>query len=88
VQAYVDQTQRRAPIGGDAFVLHTYDVEIQDALVVGPISVLVWGAGERVNSYGITNDPAALLFIPPANARSRWAMCLRRIRFRSPRRLS
>jgi iron complex outermembrane receptor protein len=70
VQAYVDQTQRRAPIGGDAFVLHTYDVEVQDALVVGPIQQLVFGAGERINSYGITNNLNGLLFIPPSRALS------------------
>jgi len=64
VQAYVDQTQRRAPIGGDAFVLHTYDVEIQDALAVGANQRVVVGAGERVNSYGITNSDA--LFVPPS----------------------
>ena len=67
VQAYVDQTQRRAPIGGDAFVQHTYDVEIQDAVSAGPYQQLIWGAGERVNSYSITNA-GALLFIPPARA--------------------
>ena len=65
VQAYVDQTQRRAPIGGDAFVLHTYDVEIQDALAAGPNQRVVVGAGERVNSYGITNSDS-LLFVPPS----------------------
>jgi iron complex outermembrane receptor protein len=64
IQAYVDQTERRAPIGGDAFVLHTYDLEIQDSLAVGPDQRVVWGAGERINSYGITNS-AALLFVPP-----------------------
>jgi iron complex outermembrane receptor protein len=75
VQAYIDETQRRAPIGGDAFVLHTYDVEIQDALAVGPNQRVVVGAGERVNSYGITNSPItntddALLFEPPSRTLS------------------
>lgn len=63
VQAYVDQTQRRAPIGGDAFVLHTYDVEIQDSMAAASNQRVVWGAGERVNSYGITNS-TSLLFLP------------------------
>ena len=67
VQAYVDQTQRRAPIGGDAFVLHTYDVEIQDSVSAGASQRVVFGAGERVNSYGITNA-GPLLFVPPNRA--------------------
>jgi iron complex outermembrane recepter protein len=67
VQTFIDQTQRRAPIGGDAFVLHTYDAEIQDALSAGPNQRLVFGAGERVNSYGVTNSQS-LLFEPPSRA--------------------
>jgi iron complex outermembrane receptor protein len=67
VQAYVDQTQRRAPVGGDAFVLHTYDLEVQDALSVGSRQKVVFGAGERINSYGITNA-GALQFMPPDRA--------------------
>ncbi|HEY4773157.1 MAG TPA: TonB-dependent receptor [Steroidobacteraceae bacterium] len=69
LQAYVDQTQRRAPIGGDAFVLHTYDVEIQDSVSAGANQRVVFGAGERINSYGITNS-ASLLFIPPSRGLS------------------
>jgi iron complex outermembrane receptor protein len=67
LQAYVDQTQRRAPLGGDAFVLHTYDLEIQDSVSAGANQRLVFGAGERINSYDITNS-ATLLFVPPSRA--------------------
>jgi iron complex outermembrane recepter protein len=67
VQAYVDETQRRSPIGAGAFVLHTYDVEIQDALAVAANQRIVWGAGERINSYGITNAQA-LLFVPESRS--------------------
>ncbi len=64
VQAYVDQTERAAPAGGGAFVLHTYDLELQQSAVLGGIHRLVWGAGERINSYDIANTPT-LLFLPP-----------------------
>jgi iron complex outermembrane recepter protein len=64
VQAYFDQTQRAAPAGGTAFVLHTYDLQLQQTVALGAHNRLVWGAGERINDYGITNS-ASLLFIPP-----------------------
>ncbi len=63
VQTYFDQTQRAAPVGGTAFVLHTYDLQIQQTVALGSFNRLVWGAGERINSYGITNS-ASLLFVP------------------------
>jgi len=65
LKAYVDQSERIGPIGGGAFVLHTYDVEFQQSAAAGSTQALVWGAGERVNSYGIT-DTATLLFVPAA----------------------
>jgi iron complex outermembrane recepter protein len=66
VQSYVDQTERFGPggSGGGAFVLHTYDIEIQQSIQAGSQQRIVWGGGERVNSYSITNQ-AALLFEPP-----------------------
>jgi iron complex outermembrane receptor protein len=66
VQAYVDQTERFGPEsgGGGAFVLHTYDVEIQQSIEAGSNQRVVWGGGERVNSYAITNQ-VSLLFEPP-----------------------
>ena len=67
VQAYFDQTQRVSPTGEGAFVVHTYDFEMQQSIAVGTIQRIVWGGGERVNGYGITNT-ATLLFVPP----SRW----------------
>jgi len=63
VQAYIDQTQRAEPPGGAAFVLHTYDLEIQQRLAIGSTHKVVWGAGNRINSYNITNS-ATLLFVP------------------------
>jgi iron complex outermembrane recepter protein len=65
VQTYVDQTERFGPgPGGGAFVLHTYDLEIQQSIQAGSHQRIIWGGGERVNSYAITNQ-AALLFEPP-----------------------
>jgi len=67
VQAYYDLTERYSPAGDGAFVLRTYDVEIQQSLAIGSAQRLIWGAGERVNDYEITNT-SELLFIPPARA--------------------
>lgn len=61
-QAYYDMTERAEPFGGGAFVLHTYDLELQQRLSILPRNDLVWGAGERISSYGITNT--ALAFVP------------------------
>ena len=63
VQAYYDQTERVAPAGTGGFVLNTYDVELQQTVQLGSIQRLVWGGGERLNSYGITNAQS-LLFEP------------------------
>ncbi len=63
VQVYFDQTQRFAPPGGAAFVLHTYDLELQQTIEAGSLQRIVWGGGERLNSYSIT-DIGPLLFQP------------------------
>ncbi len=63
LQAYVDETQRAAPADGVAFVLHTYDVEIQQRLAFGTRHTFIWGGGERINSYSIHNS-STLLFEP------------------------
>ncbi len=64
LQAYYDQTERFGPAGNGAFVLNTYDLEFQQSINAGTAQRIVWGAGERVNVYGITNT-ATLLFEPP-----------------------
>jgi iron complex outermembrane recepter protein len=65
VQAYFDQTQRFGPEsgGGGGFVLHTYDLEIQQSIQAGSYQRIVWGGGERLNRYAITNQ-MELLFEP------------------------
>src|ERR1700733_498192 len=68
LQAYYDLTERYGPPpGAGAFVLRTYDVELQQSLALGSAHKLIWGAGERINDYDIT-DTATLLFVPPNRA--------------------
>lgn len=64
VQAYFDETQRFNGSGGGAFVLNTFDLEIQHAISIGSVHDVVWGAGTRVSRYGITNTPS-FQFLPP-----------------------
>jgi len=65
VQGYFDQTQRFGPEsgGGGGFVLHTYDLHIQQSIEAGAYQRIVWGGGERLNRYAITNQ-MELLFEP------------------------
>ena len=65
LQAYFDQTESFAPFGNSAFVLHTWDIELQQTLSVGHAQKLVWGAGERLYSYTINNIPT-FSFAPPS----------------------
>jgi iron complex outermembrane receptor protein len=63
-QLYIDQTEQFGPAGGTAFVVHTYDSELQQTIAAGSRNRIVWGGGERLYSYDITNT-ATLLFAPP-----------------------
>lgn len=67
VQAYFDDSERYGPTNTNAggLLLRTYDVEIQQNLLIGTAQHFIWGVGERVNSYVITNTPT-LLFVPAA----------------------
>ena len=63
---YYDETQRHQN-GGGGIVLNTYDVEGQHNFGLGSWNNIVWGAGDRILQYGITNEiepTAALLFEP------------------------
>ena len=64
LQAYYDDTQRETP-GNGGFVLHTYDIELQQVMELGRSNEFIWGAGDRVSRYGIT-DTRTLLFVPPS----------------------
>ena len=66
-QVFIDQTEQSAPAGGVGFVVHTYDFALQQAIAAGTRNRIVWGGGERVYTYGITNS-ATLLFEPPNRA--------------------
>ena len=68
VLTYYDDTERSMDNGG-GFRLNTYDLEMQHSFKLGGWNDIVWGAGERVDQYRITDRIAAassLLFIPPA----------------------
>jgi iron complex outermembrane recepter protein len=67
VQAYYDLTERFSPTGDGAFVLRTYDLQIQQSVALGSSHRLVWGAGERINDYDITST-STLLFVPEDRA--------------------
>ena len=58
IQAYYDQSQRFNGNGGGAFVLNTYDLEVQHSFALSAANSVVWGVGERVSRYGITNTPS------------------------------
>jgi len=63
LQVYFDRTSRDAPGDGVAFSLDTYDVELQHTFTFGQRHRVVWGAGQRFNSYSIDNS-TTLLFFP------------------------
>jgi iron complex outermembrane receptor protein len=65
MQAYYDETQRFNGAGGGAFVLNTYDLEIQHSIRLAESHDVVWGAGRRASRYNITNA-TTLQFIPPS----------------------
>ena len=55
LMAYYDETQRSAAGGGGAYVLNTYDIEVQHNFSIGSWNSIVWGAGERIHQYRITD---------------------------------
>jgi iron complex outermembrane recepter protein len=69
VQAYFDQNEQFGPVGDTAFVVHTYDFELQQTIAIGASNRIIWGGGERYYGYGITNT-ATFLFQPPSRGLS------------------
>lgn len=63
-QFYVDESERAEDVGGFAFRLRTYDVQLQHTLSLGSRHRVVWGLGHRVSDYEIRNT-AGLQFQPP-----------------------
>ena len=54
---------------GGGFVLNTYDLEVQHNFSLGSWNNIVWGAGDRILQYGITNQlaPASSLLWQPGH---------------------
>lgn len=66
VQLYDDQTEQFGPgENNSGFVVHTYDLALQQSLQAGAFHRLVWGGGERLYAYGIT-DSSSLTWVPPS----------------------
>jgi iron complex outermembrane receptor protein len=65
LQAYVDDTRRFTDDGGGGFALDTYDIDVQHSFAPNSWNNIVWGGGDRVNAFRITNI-SAIQFIPSA----------------------
>lgn len=52
---YYDETERHAAADAGAFVLNTYDIELQHNFRLGSWNNIVWGIGDRINQYGISD---------------------------------
>jgi iron complex outermembrane recepter protein len=65
---YYDETQRDVANGG-GFVLNTYDLELQHNFRLGSWNNIVWGGGDRIYQYGITDQvaPATSLLWNPGH---------------------
>jgi iron complex outermembrane recepter protein len=63
VQAYYDQTRRFTGNNGGGVALNMYDLEVQHNFPLGSWNNIIWGAGERISSYTITNT-ASILLLP------------------------
>jgi iron complex outermembrane recepter protein len=55
---YYDETRRNVVDGG-GFTLHTWDLELQHNLKLGSWNNIVWGVGDRIYSYNLTDRVAA-----------------------------
>lgn len=67
VLAYFDQVQPIPDNGNGGFALNTYNLEVQHNFVLGSWNNIIWGAGERISDYRITNQlstVSSLLFVP------------------------
>lgn len=67
VLTYYDETQREM-LNSGGFVVNTYDLEVQHNFTLGSWNNIVWGAGERLPQYRITDQigtASSLLFVPP-----------------------
>jgi len=65
LQGYFDHSETGPPASGAGFVLNTYDLQLQNTLQAADALQIVWGAGERLNSYHIANSPT--FFFQPSH---------------------
>ncbi|WP_313707234.1 TonB-dependent receptor plug domain-containing protein [Massilia sp.] len=69
VQAYLDHSRRRQPVGSQR--LDTADIEFQHDLGIGARQRLAWGGGYRISHDRVRNSP--WLRLVPENKNLRWA---------------
>lgn len=55
ILTYYDEAERHADASGGGFVLNTYNIELQHNFRLGSWSSIVWGIGERIYQYGISD---------------------------------
>lgn len=56
---YYDETERHAAVDAGGFALNTYNVELQHNFQLGRWNSIVWGIGDRIHQYGITDANGA-----------------------------
>lgn len=64
IQGYYDRVDRGETVDGLAFVVNTYDLELQHSFTAGAAHRIVWGGGRRVNNYYVRNK-ANFRILPP-----------------------
>jgi iron complex outermembrane receptor protein len=67
ILTYYDETRRFTADHNGGFTIRTYDLEVQHNFALGSWNNVVWGAGERISPYTITNQvssASSLLFVP------------------------
>jgi iron complex outermembrane receptor protein len=69
VLAYYDNVQRVPTVQSGGFRQNTYDIEVQNNFSLGSWNSLVWGAGERLTNYRITDQlsPVTSLIFDPSS---------------------
>ena len=66
--AYFDSATRFSADGG-SFTINTYDLELQHNFSIGSWNNIVWGAGDRIDTYTIQSrisTASSLIFSPPS----------------------
>ena len=69
VQAYYDYAERGTARTSGRFALNTWDIDLQQSLMLGMRNHLVWGGGARTTRYTIDSS-GGLSFSPPSRTLS------------------